>query len=926
MKQVSTTPTGLVTTGDANTVPQGGLLRAHNVCLREPGVITPRPGFDVAHPLTDENFVRMIAFDGDILCRNATYTPRWSNDSQLKSSDSNGIYCDDNDSIHSAQLRGNLYLTGKRGLEVVAAARDTSARFAGLPRPGVLYLSYLDDITGTAIPTGYCVRYAVVLKYTDDNGVILRSAPSNSLVVSNTTGSTASTGLAVYIGDWHKSGMTLEFYRSAAFTDGTIPDEELYLVGEYVLTSSDISAGYAEFIDNVPTSDVLGATGYFCPSQDGWQRFNDAPPWAASLATYKNSMFFGNTKSRHRVVLRYRDSDAYDLAGDEKHAGYRDLTGDYTSGSADVANVSDTSGLEVGQYIEASSYVQASTYIASIAGSTVTMTKTASDTGTAKAFRVIDVMVIKITGGGTHKFVNLGTADYIGLQIMTELPEYGFWTDSVSRFLIELSGQWCTIAIEDWNVGTLGYPFKVYATHGDEFEPNLNGPTWTGSSFNWADADGYDSQNDEWPDAVRWSKVNEPEHVPLGNYARIGDAKSPVQNLVVFKEHLFIFKTDGIWVLSGAGERSGWALDVLDRTYRLVRPDSVCTMPDAIYALTNRGPIRITTAGIEDIGLPVNREYDLAQGLQALLATSEARPAVYVSAHPRNHEVFFSVPRAQKTYFYCDQHFIFNTLTGAWTTWEIDDQNIVHLIEDPADGLLKALDSSCNIWSEKTMAISPATHQWLYHSDRSYTITISAVSGNDLTVSGWTISVGDVITPAGDSVAGIVTAVTDTTHCTIEYLTNSGASGTLSPGSATAYKRFTSEVQWRPRLAGDTTTPRRFLRGVLGFDSFERIQQATLYFLSDYLRGILQESYAFNTIQFTYETFTALFFIGSPATSNLYPYNVQAPRLVKFGVPRNMGSGHQLSLKMVIAQAGCWWRLTSMALEFEELPTEGIRR
>ena len=65
-----------------------------------------------------------------------------------------------------------------------------------------------------------------------------------------------------------------------------------------------------------------------------------------------------------------------------------------------------------------------------------------------------------------------------------------------------------------------------------------------------------------------FSDPDEPESVPLLNYVDIGAQQSPILALVPLRNALLVFKSDGVWRVTGYGP-TNWTVDPLDPTMRL---------------------------------------------------------------------------------------------------------------------------------------------------------------------------------------------------------------------------------------------------------------------------------------------------------------------------------------------------------------------
>ena len=115
------------------------------------------------------------------------------------------------------------------------------------------------------------------------------------------------------------------------------------------------------------------------------------------------------------------------------------------------------------------------------------------------------------------------------------------------------------------------------------------------------------STTDDKPNRLWWSAPDEPEAVPLLNYQDIGSSSEPILALVPLRNALLVFKTDGIWRVTGSAP-SSWSIEPLDLAIRLLRPEAVTNIGDGAYAWCDRGMFLVTDSGAEPRRTPSTRE------------------------------------------------------------------------------------------------------------------------------------------------------------------------------------------------------------------------------------------------------------------------------------------------------------------------------
>lgn len=136
-----------------------------------------------------------------------------------------------------------------------------------------------------------------------------------------------------------------QVYRTAlSQTSDTDPGDEQQLVYEANPTSTEISAAQVIVIDITPDS-FRGADLYTNPSQETILQANEVPPLAKDVASYKNSVFYANTQTKHRLSLDLLGLDG--LTSGSKLLltdGTNTVTISFATGVAEVTTVQCTAG------------------------------------------------------------------------------------------------------------------------------------------------------------------------------------------------------------------------------------------------------------------------------------------------------------------------------------------------------------------------------------------------------------------------------------------------------------------------------------------------------------------------------------------------------------------------------------------------------
>ncbi len=112
------------------------------------------------------------------------------------------------------------------------------------------------------------------------------------------------------------------------------------------------------------------------------------------------------------------------------------------------------------------------------------------------------------------------------------------------------------------------------------------------------------STNEERANRVYYSKVNQPEAVPLLNSLDIGSQNKQILRIFPLRDSLFVFKEDGLYRISG--ESAPFVSSLFDSSCVLTAPDSVSIANNIIYGWTTKGISTITEAGVSEVSRPID--------------------------------------------------------------------------------------------------------------------------------------------------------------------------------------------------------------------------------------------------------------------------------------------------------------------------------
>lgn len=834
-QELTLRPSGLFTDPNPHSaVPEGALRVADDIVIRRQGIAQPRPGFEqLSASFTGNDPYQAIPYDGDLLVvqdNAGTNKTDWHNagtPTAVLDEDSADLTWD-TDHICAVEARGNLYINTTDYMRKLTAANDAEAAIAGSdPIP---FLNGSTNPGGTPVVLAqYSSRaYRATLSRTDANGITSTSAPSHVLVVENTNASTRNIGMIVYLGQLASEGDYLRVYGTPTVTGDAIangvPGEEFFLMEEHELTAADISSGTHVFVDGVPDAD-LGAALYTNPSQEGILQGNSRPHTAKAMALYKGSVFMGNTQGPHRVTFSAAASNV-DQSGNATGLGYRVMNGDVAAGSPTFSNVTSVTGVKVGMLMDGTGvYYPLDAHITAIAGAgpyTVTVSENALATSVGQNVNALDSVRIKLGAEDNYyPAVDAGNRGWISfLQAVNtsvffalgDGPSTSVRAEMLERYRVEdATGQMpdkTTMIVEE--LERSGGSFEVWATHGDEYFPELPEPT-VGS--------GFASSSDDRANGIQWSKTDQPEHAPEANYALIGSGKNEILSMVSTKDALFIFKTDGIWRLTGSGALGGWRIDPVDQSTFILNSRSAVELDGQVYAWTNRGVVMVGQYGVPDENLLSARSIgvDLDSIETELGKHDSVSPAAFLAANDNTHELMVGAP-ASASAATTSHVYVYNTKTRAWTRWV---KIMTSMALNPADGMLYFVSAGDEkLHQERSGGTVDSA-------DLDYSVTINDVTSVTVTIaggSGWTPAVGDALVKGTD--VAVITSVASATVFDVDMVG-------LTTGAATGYEGLDCTIEFIAKTGGNPAVRKHFQTSTIMFEDLKGVRSMDMAFTSN---------------------------------------------------------------------------------------------
>lgn len=327
------------------------------------------------------------------------------------------------------------------------------------------------------------------------------------------------------------------------------------------------------------------------------------------------------------------------------------------------------------------------------------------------------------------------------------------------------------ILLEERGIG--GNSFAVVASaHGTAYSPQL--PT-SGTTVS--------TTNNNYLNGLSYSKVGQPEAVPLFNQLFVGSAAYKILRILPLQNSLLILKeVEGVFRLTGY-DPSSFVIDLLDSSARLLAPDSAVVLNNEIWALTDQGITTISETGASVVSRPIEDEVLSTYGQ---FLSGVKRYSSGVAYETDRKYILLTVTGAADTS--PTQAFVYNTFTKAFTRWPISKTcGFVNPVDDKLY-LGDALAAYTNIERK--------TYSYLDYVDEGIGYTISSSSGLNIYLTSTNeISVGDILFQSS-SVYSLITAV-DPAFVTVQ------SNLTWSNGSVTVYRAISCLAEWVPLAAGN---------------------------------------------------------------------------------------------------------------------------
>lgn len=270
---------------------------------------------------------------------------------------------------------------------------------------------------------------------------------------------------------------------------------------------------------------------------------------------------------------------------------------------------------------------------------------------------------------------------------------------------------------------TTGPVFWLTSNEGQAFNPTLP-----------ASGNAVSSTNEVSPNRIYYSKLQQPEAVPLANYIDIGPKDREIKRIIALRDSLFIFKEDGIYRLSG--DNPTFTVAPFDFSTQVLAADTAIVLNNQIYAFSTQGVCQVTDTGVQIISRPIENQ------LLRIIQYPAYKTASFGVSYETDRSYILWLP-SSNTDEVATIAFRYNTFTSCWTKWnKTQTCGIVNFADDKL--YCGAGDANFIEKERKTLTRTD-------HADRQYTLQLllNGVNNKTLTLNSLTeVVVGDVLIQA----------------------------------------------------------------------------------------------------------------------------------------------------------------------------------
>jgi len=695
---------GLVTSANnLGATEQGALVEADNVVIRFADIIEPRRGqvkiealVDYPESYAEGDYLRQImpfvdsqvfnTHDGklaDLANIANPYEGTWFS----------ADYGAEDSRMKSTVAKQNLHMATNKGMYVLESL-TSQPRASGLPVPPDPTVQPVTASAGFLADTNRC-GYKVVYGRTDIHGAknYYLGPPSYPVVVLNTTGGLANVRLTIRTDVLPTSttdptkfadGLFVQIYRTVQVAPG-IPS-----VGDNYLQVFEQPLGGADFVSTISITDStpdafieVGSTGDALPlytnsDSEGPTQRNDTPPYSRDVATWQSRTWYAQTTNLHSLSIKLLGvggggTEANGVtglrAGDVVIIDGVSFTGIGSGFPLPGSFLVYTSGNPTENILVTARNLVNAVNIYAIANPSFTINAFLT-TGDAVPPTILlerdtypNNTVFSVTFKTQTSNVDVVSAPNVfGKRQVTTVQDHRLIVGDVATFVLDVPhAPTQTFVVEApvtdttfWitDSATLTYDY-VYRAYGETaWNPAL---PRTGTAVS--------SNNDDAPNRLCFSKIQEPESVPrYVNSLDIGTPGKKILRIQPMRDQMLVFKEEGTYVVYAD---EPYSVALLDNTVQLQAIDTVSAVGSTVFALVDDGVAAFTESSIQPTSVVIQNQLMPYLGSLGRDSTADA----YGIAHESDQLFSLWIPAIPGQASCPAKTFVYGLRGNAWTTW-----------------------------------------------------------------------------------------------------------------------------------------------------------------------------------------------------------------------------------------------------------------
>jgi len=170
------------------------------------------------------------------------------------------------------------------------------------------------------------------------------------------------------------------------------------------------------------------------------------------------------------------------------------------------------------------------------------------------------------------------------------------------------------------------------------------------------------SDNSVNPNRIYFSKINQPEAVPLVNYIDIGPKDKAIQRILALRDSLIVLKEDGVYVISGSAAPN-FSVRLSDSSALTFAPDTATNLNNLIYVLTTQGVVTVSETGVGVISRNIENR------LQEIINAKFDYKLISWGMSSESDRCYLLWLPTKIGEVYATQAYRYNTFTRTWTRW-----------------------------------------------------------------------------------------------------------------------------------------------------------------------------------------------------------------------------------------------------------------